>query len=271
MDFVENVGRRKRVVGEKDEFINVGIFSLNGYEHNGLFHNLGNGKFMEVGYLAGVDRIEDGRGLGVLDADGDGRLDLLVQNYLQPARLLMNRSPGGGHWLKLKLEGTRSNRSAIGARAVAYHGERREAREVTTTAGYLSGQSLHLHFGLGQDASADRLAIHWPSGLLQEFKDVLYHTALVTPTDDKSDGVRCDAQSNLPGGGGTPAGGTYVPASAVPEDARFPFDGYGEINHASIAAAVKVLAGETKLPARPGDDGQYERARDVKMQTVGDQ
>jgi hypothetical protein len=84
----------------------------------------------------------------------------------------MNRSPGGGHWLRLKLEGTRSNRSAIGARAVAYHGERRESREVTTTAGYLSGQSLFLHFGLGQDASADRLAIHWPSGLLQEFKDV---------------------------------------------------------------------------------------------------
>src|SRR5688572_18245522 len=95
MDFVENVGRRKRVVGEKDEFINVGVFSLNGYEHNALFRNQGNGKFIDVGYLAGVDRLEDGRGLGILDADGDGRLDLLLNNYLQPALLLMNRSPGG--------------------------------------------------------------------------------------------------------------------------------------------------------------------------------
>jgi hypothetical protein len=172
MDFVENVGRRKRVVGEKDEFINVGIFSLNGYEHKGLFHNLGNGKFIDVGYLAGVDRLEDGRGLGVLDADGDGRLDLVSNNYLQPARLLMNRSPGGNHWLRLKLEGSRSNRSAIGARVVAYHGERKVGREVMTTAGYLSGQSLILHLGLGQDAAADRLAVYWPSGLRQEFKDV---------------------------------------------------------------------------------------------------
>lgn len=105
---------------------------------------------------------------------------------------------------------------------------------------------------------------------LLELKDVLYHTALVTPTNDKSDGVRCDAPSNLPGGGGTPAGGTYVPAALVPEQARFPFDGYGEVNHASIAAAVKVLKGEAKLPARPGDDAQYDRARQIKMDVVGD-
>jgi hypothetical protein len=172
MDFVQNVGRREKVVGDNGDFINVGIFSLNGYEHKGLYRNQGGGKFLDVGYLTGADRIEDGRGLGILDADGDGRLDLVTNNYLQHARLLMNRSPAGNHWLRLQLQGTRSNRSAIGARVVAYHGVKRTAREVTSFSGYLSGQSLYLHFGLGQDASVDRLMVFWPSGLRQEFKDL---------------------------------------------------------------------------------------------------
>jgi hypothetical protein len=104
---------------------------------------------------------------------------------------------------------------------------------------------------------------------LAEFKDVLYHTALVTPTDDASDGVRCDAQNNAEGSG-TWAGGTYVPASSVPADERFPFDGYGEVNHQSIAAAVEVLLGHAGVPARPADDASYAQARDAKMALVGD-
>jgi hypothetical protein len=172
MDFVENVGRRKRVKGDNGDFINVGIFSLNGFERNVLYENLGNGKLFDVGHVAGADRLEDGRGLGLLDADGDGDIDLVTCNYLQPARLLINHAPGETHWLRLALQGTRSSRSAIGARVMVQHGSRCQFREVRSTAGYLSGQSLYLHFGTALDPVMDRVVVYWPSGLVQEFRNV---------------------------------------------------------------------------------------------------
>lgn len=172
MDFVENVGRRSQVAGDNGDFINVGIYSLNGYERNALYENRGNGTFFDVGYLEGSDRIEDGRGLGALDVDLDGDIDLVTANYAVPARLLVNHASSDAHWLRLHLQGTRSVRSAIGARVEIRHGVKRQFREVTTTAGYLSGQSPYLHFGLADDAIVDRLIIHWPSGLVEELREV---------------------------------------------------------------------------------------------------
>jgi len=172
MDFVENVGRRNRVAGDNGEFIHVGMLSLNGYERNTLYRNLGNGEFRDVGYLEGADRIEDGRGLGLLDVDTDGDLDMVTCNYLLPARLLINHMPKGRHWIRLWLQGTSSNRSAIGARVALQHGARRQSREVRSTAGYLSGQSLYLHFGLARDRVVDRLVVYWPSGKIQELDGV---------------------------------------------------------------------------------------------------
>lgn len=169
MDLVENVGRRERVSGDQGGFIDVGLFSVNGFERNALYRNDGDGAFIDVAYPDGAARVEDGRGLGVFDADADGDLDLVINNYLQPATLLVNRAPEEHHWLRLKLVGTRSNRSAIGARVSIRHGSRRQSREVSSTAGYLSGQSLYLHFGTGTDESIDHLEIRWPSGIVQKF------------------------------------------------------------------------------------------------------
>jgi hypothetical protein len=172
MDFIENVGRRSRVTGDQGAFIHAGRFSVNGYERNSLWTNLGDGRFADHAYVLGADAIEDGRGLGTLDIEGDGDLDLVINNYLKPARLFVNRAPAANHWLRLELRGTRSNRSAIGARVVIEHGGRREMREVCSTSGYLSGQSLALHFGLGADRSVDRLTIHWPAGGTEVIEDL---------------------------------------------------------------------------------------------------
>jgi hypothetical protein len=169
MDLVENVGRRERVSGDQGDFIDVGLFSVNGFERNALYSNDGVGAFNDVAYPEGAARVEDGRGLGVFDADSDGDLDLVINNYLQPATLLINHAPRDHHWLRLKLVGTRSNRSAIGARVSIRHGSRRQSRELFSTAGYLSGQSLHLHFGTGTDERIDHLEVRWPSGLVQTF------------------------------------------------------------------------------------------------------
>lgn len=161
-------------------FVNVGGMSLNGYERKNLFRNLsaegfpvaGAVPFLDVGYVAGADLIDDGRGMAAVDIENDGDLDMIVENYLQPARLLVNRGTPGNHWLELKLEGAGperggSNRSALGARAIVHAGGRRFTREVVSACGYLTGTSHTLHFGLGAAPAVDSVEIRWPSGRLQ--------------------------------------------------------------------------------------------------------
>jgi hypothetical protein len=172
MDLLENVGRRREARGDVGTFVNIGGMSLNGYERNNLFRNVDGRRFEDVAYCAGADLIDDGRGMAVIDIENDGDLDLVVENYLQPARLLVNRGSPGSHWLELSLAGAGperggSNRSAIGARAVVRAGGRSFAREVVSSGGYLSGLSHVLHFGLGGAGSVDEVEIHWPSGRVQ--------------------------------------------------------------------------------------------------------
>ncbi|MCX6627000.1 MAG: ASPIC/UnbV domain-containing protein [Candidatus Solibacter sp.] len=84
-------------------------------------------------------------------------------NQNEPPSLLRNDVTSGFHWLKVKLEGVKSNRGAIGARVIAQYGGRRQAQAVLAQSSYLSVNDRRLHFGLGESESAD-LEILWPSG-----------------------------------------------------------------------------------------------------------
>ncbi len=156
----DGVGRRQDAT--KGLLVNIGQHSLNGYERNCLFRNNGDGTFTDVAYVNDADRVEDGRGLSVFDYDGDGQQDLLMRNYRQPAELLRNL--GGGHWIELTLVGVRSNRDAVGARVALRTGQGWQTREVSAGSGYVSGQSLVQHFGLGDGRAAGAVEIRWPSG-----------------------------------------------------------------------------------------------------------
>jgi hypothetical protein len=138
-----------------------------------LFRNLGNGRFEELTALAGpaIGEAHSSRGVAFGDFDNDGDVDILIMNVNEPPSLLRNDVSGGGHWLKVKLVGTRSNRSAIGATVIATYGGRRQAQAVTAQSGYLSVNDRRLHFGLGAAPSAD-LEIRWPSGLREPIKSV---------------------------------------------------------------------------------------------------
>jgi hypothetical protein len=161
---IENVGRRsKENWSEAGMPPDVGENSLNGFERNVLFHNQGSGSFVDVGYATESNRIEDGRGVAVADFDRDGRLDLLLQNLEKPAVLLMGRGETG-NWLQLSLEGTESNRDAIGAIATVRIGDAQQMRQVSAGSGFLSSSSPILHFGLGEATSVDSVEIRWPSG-----------------------------------------------------------------------------------------------------------
>jgi hypothetical protein len=141
---------------------------------NTVFRNLGGAKFQALTGEAGLSVLPPARhrGSAVGDLNGDGRVDVVTTALMAPAELWLNDSPGDAHWLELKLEGTASNRDGIGARIKVTAGDRVQYNHVSFAAGYASSSAAPLHFGLGPAAFANRIEIRWPSGIVQELKDV---------------------------------------------------------------------------------------------------
>ena len=138
-----------------------------------VFRNLGNGSFEELIDEAGpgVAAVHCSRGCAFGDFDNDGDVDILIVNLNEPPSLLRNDIRGKHHWLKIKLIGTKSNRSAIGARVVLHCGEKKQAQEVMSQSSFYSSNDPRLHFGLGAETSA-HIEVWWPSGLEEKFKAV---------------------------------------------------------------------------------------------------
>ncbi len=138
-----------------------------------LFRNLRNGKFEELLDQAGpgVAAAHASRGCAFGDFDNDGDVDILILNMNEPPSLLRNDITGDNRWIKIKLIGTKSNRSAIGARVTAHYGGKLQAQEVLSQASFYSANDLRLHFGLGSAEKAD-LAIRWPNGAMERLTNV---------------------------------------------------------------------------------------------------
>ena len=136
-----------------------------------LFRNLGGGQFEELLDAAGpaIAERHSSRGMAFGDFDNDGDIDILIMNMNEPPSLLRNDLKGGGHWLKVKLAGTRSNKSAIGAVVTAVYGDRRQVQPVLASSSYLSCGDRRLHFGLGAAETAD-LEIVWPNGVREQIR-----------------------------------------------------------------------------------------------------
>jgi hypothetical protein len=138
-----------------------------------LFRNLRDGKFAEIGEEAGpaMTARHCSRGCAFGDFDNDGDIDILVMNQNEPPSLLRNDAPPGNNWIKVRLEGTKSNRSAIGARVLVRYGSHVQAQAVMSQSSYLSSNDPRLHFGLGKELSAS-VEVHWPSGAVEQFKSL---------------------------------------------------------------------------------------------------
>jgi len=143
-------------------------------QHNSVFRNLGKLKFQaltaEAGFAAQPPRRHRGSAHG--DLNGDGRLDIVVTALSAPAEIWINESPGENHWLLVALEGTRSNRNAIGARLRLVTAGGVQHNHVSYAVGYSSSSAGPVHFGLGPYPRIERLEILWPSGARQELKEM---------------------------------------------------------------------------------------------------
>jgi hypothetical protein len=151
--------------------------SMAGFQRNRLFLNLGNMEFVEVGYLEGVDSINDGYIIAKADVNKDGKLDLILRNgdpgtlkYKFPTiEYFENGSASKGNSIILSLEGTESNKEAIGAVArVETMDDQLLVRQLVANNGPAQSERI-LHFGLGSESSVKSLTVQWPSGKEQKF------------------------------------------------------------------------------------------------------
>lgn len=151
---------------------------------NKLLRNDGAGVFVDV-TTGPLGNAQSAAGAAWADFDGDGDLDLYIANQNGPNALICNDAAGDNQWLQFELEGSFSNRSAIGARVKLFAAGQMQVREIAGGSGYLSQNSLLVEFGLGSTTVADSVEVAWPSGRTSTLTDVAANQriSIVEPQD----------------------------------------------------------------------------------------
>jgi hypothetical protein len=163
-DFAEIAVGHNRIIGDASNWPAMRGRSLSGYQHKRVWINDGAARFTEVAQDVGATDTFDGRAVALADLSNRGVLDVIVANQRGPLLVYTNTVSPGRHWIAFELEGTASNRSAIGARVEVEWNGRRQVQEVSGGSGFSAQNQRRLHFGLGSTAQVDRVVIRWPSG-----------------------------------------------------------------------------------------------------------
>ncbi len=173
-DFSEIAVGHSRIIADASHWPPMRGRSLSGYQRKRVWLNDGLGRFSDVAQDVGVTDTYDGRAVALVDLGNRGVLDAIVANQRGPALIYRNTVRPGQHWIAFELEGTSSNRSAIGARVEVVWEGRRQVQEVSGGSGFSAQNQRRLHVGLGAATAVDRVVIRWPSGA----KDTLERPAI---------------------------------------------------------------------------------------------
>jgi hypothetical protein len=166
-DFSKVAGGNSTIIGDAKNWPAFDGRSLSGYQNKKLWLNDGAGKFVDVAQSAGVTDTYDGRSVALVDLWNRGVLDVVVANQGGPLLLYKNTVLAENEWIEFELEGTASNRSAIGAQVTLFWDGQQQVQNVSGGSGFAAQNDRRLHFGLGKYPRIEKAVIRWPSGKVQ--------------------------------------------------------------------------------------------------------
>jgi len=166
-DFSKVAGGNSTIIGDAKNWPAFEGRSLSGYQTKRVWLNDGAGKFVDVAQAVGATDTYDGRSVALVDLWNRGVLDVVVANQNGPLLLYKNTVAPENEWIEFELQGTASNRSAIGAQVTLFWNSQQQVQEVSGGSGFAAQNDRRLHFGLGRNPHLEKAVIRWPSGKVQ--------------------------------------------------------------------------------------------------------
>jgi len=166
-DFSKVAGGNSSIIGDAANWPAMEGRSLSGYQQKRVWINDGAGKFNDVAQAVGATDTYDGRSVAFADLWNRGVLDVIVTNQRGPLLIYKNTVVPDNKWIDFELEGSASNRSALGAEVKLFWSGRQQAQTVSGGSGFCAQNQRRLHFGLGKTAVVEKAVIRWPSGKVQ--------------------------------------------------------------------------------------------------------
>jgi len=171
-DFTKIAGGNSAIIGDAKDWPAMDGRSLSGYQQKHVWLNDGAGKFVDVAQSIGVTDTYDGRAIAFADLWNTGALDVVEANQRGPLLVYKNTVSPENQWIEFDLEGTKSNRSAIGAQVTLSWNNKTQVQQVSGGGGFSAQNDRRLHFGLGRSARIQSATVHWPSGKVQTLVDL---------------------------------------------------------------------------------------------------
>lgn len=171
-DFAKVAAGNSTIIGDAANWPAFDGRSLSGYQQKRVWLNDGSGQFEDIARAVGVTDTHDGRSVALADLWNNGALDVVVANQNGPLLIYKNHVDPAEKWIEFSLEGTKSNRDAIGAELTLYWNGEEQLQEVSGGSGFAAQNDLRLHFGLGKSPHIEKAVIHWPSGTTQTLQNL---------------------------------------------------------------------------------------------------
>ena len=175
-DFSKVAGGHEGIIADAANWPAMEGRSLSGHQANRVWMNVGAGRFQDVGNAVGGVNTLDGRTVALADLWNRGTLDVIVAHQRGPLSVYRNTVRPEHHWIGFKLEGTQSNRSAIGAEVELFWADQQQMQRVDGGSGFSAQNQRPLHFGLGTHERVEKAVIRWPSGDEQTLTDLAIDT-----------------------------------------------------------------------------------------------